>query len=406
MKSAAIVSEYNPFHNGHKYLIEKARANGATHIIAIMGGNFLQRGECAVMDKYARAAAAVKGGADLVLELPAVYATASAEGFARGAVEILEKSGCVDELCFGSEGGDIEKLRRAVDITQSDTVLDVCKSFIKQGYSHPRAMQAAAAEIGSSSDNLAKAAELLSLPNNTLGVEYIRALDGMSSSITPVAFERKSVDHNSELTCGEFASASKIRDLILNNDKSFYDYIPNATGKIIDEQIQKGFCPACVKNGDRAVLSVLRRMTSEQFAQLPDVTEGLENRIFNAVKESTSVEELILKVKCKRYTYARLSRIVICAFLGITKELLKLEPQYIRPLAFNDKGAQLLKAMKKASSLPIIMSLRKDKQKLSEKGKLLLEKDILASDLYRLLTPKIYPCSDDYYTGVVRVVMD
>lgn len=403
MKTAAIISEYNPFHNGHKYLVEKARENGATHITAIMGGNFLQRGECAVTDKYTRAVAAVKGGVDLVLELPTVYAVASAESFAKGAVETLERSGCVDELCFGAETESIEKLRCAVDITQSDEVLAVCKKYIKQGHSHPRAMQAAAAELNCLNGELSNAAEILSKPNNTLGVEYIRALNGLSSEINPIAFERTAVDHNSDLTCGEFASASKIRELILNKDKSFFNYIPVATGEIIKQQIQMGLCPAAIKNGDRAILSVLRRMTAEQLSELPDVTEGLENRIFKAVRESTSVEETVSKVKCKRYTYTRISRVIVCAYLGITKELSKIKPQYIRPLAFNQKGSEILKDMKKKSSLPIIMSVKKDKQKLSENGKLLFEKDILASDLYRLLTPKVYPCSDDYYTGVIVV---
>lgn len=403
MKSTAIVSEYNPFHNGHKYLIDKARENGATHITAIMGGNFLQRGECAIADKYARAAAAVRGGADLVIELPAVYAVASAEGFARGAIETLDKSGCMDELCFGAEVGDTEQLCRAARITGSEEITEICRKYIKQGYSHPRAMQAAAEEADYDNGELAFAAQLLSMPNNTLGIEYIRAIDDLKSTIKPVAAARKSVGHNSDVTVGEFASASKIRQLILSNDSSYTNFVPPATGEMIARQTQRGLCPTTLKYGDRAVMSVLRRMTPNELAKLPDVTEGLENRLFRAIRESTSVAEIVEKVKCKRYTYTRLCRIIICAYLGITKELAEISPQYIRPLAFNDRGAELLKMMKKTSALPVIMSVKKDGKKLDGRGKMLLDKDILASDLYRLITPKIYPCGDDYYTGAIYI---
>lgn len=402
MKLTAIVSEYNPFHNGHKYLIEKAREGGATHIAAIMGGNFLQRGECAIMDKYARAEAAVKGGVDLVLELPAIYAVASAEVFARGAVETLDKCRCVGTLCFGSEGGGISMLMSAAELTESPELLKACKKYIRIGYSHPRAMQAAAEELGSAEASRYPA-HLLNQPNNTLGIEYIRALRDLESSIIPVAIERIGVKHNSDFTFEGFASASKIREMILAGNNAFFNYIPSETRKIIDEQIGESLCPASLTNGG-AVLSILRRMNVEELQRLPDVTEGLENRLYRAIKESTSVEEIIKRVKCKRYTYARLSRIIVCAYLGIDKEMSKLPPQYIRPLAFNDKGTEILKQMKARSELPVIMSLRRDKEKLSNVGKLMLEKDILASDMYRLLTPKIHPCSSDYYNGVIRII--
>lgn len=404
MKTTAIVSEYNPFHNGHKYLADKARENGATHIIAIMGGNFLQRGECAVIDKYARARAAVLGGIDLVLELPVVYAVASAEGFASGAVETLDKCGCADELCFGAECGDVEQIRRAVEITCSDRLLEICRDYKNQGYSHPRAMQAAAEKLACDGNGeFQKAVTLLSSPNNTLGVEYIRALDRLNSGIKPFAVKRKAVEHDSNIKIDGFASASAVREMIFNNDKSFFDYLPQTTGEIIKECIANGECPSGLIYGERAVMSTLRRLTVEDFAQIPDVTEGLENRIFKAVKECNCVDDIIAKIKCKRYTYARLSRILTCAYLGVTKELLAEKPQYIRVLAFNDRGAEVLRKMKKSSTLPVVMSPARDKNKLSDIGKALLEKDILASDLYGLMTPSVKSCSSDYYTGAVKL---
>lgn len=402
MKITAIISEYNPFHNGHKYLIDKARENGATHIAAIMGGNFLQRGECSVTDKYARAVAAVKCGVDLVIELPVIYAVASAESFARGAAETLDKCGCIDNLCFGSECGDITQLISAAEVTDSPQLLSICRKYTKLGYSHPRAMQAAADELAPDK-NMQTAARLLSHPNNILGIEYIRALQSLNSGIIPQTFERIGVEHNSDLINGAFASASKIREMILNGQDAFFDYMPSAACEIIKSQIDKSLCPAVISNSDGAVLSVLRRMSAEELRNLPDVTEGLENRLYKAIKDSISVEEIISNVKCKRYTYTRLSRIILCAYLGIDKQISCSAPQYIRPLAFNDKGKDILRRMKATAKLPVIMSLRKDKEKLSDTGKLMLQKDITASDLYRLFTPKVYPCASDYYNGVIRV---
>lgn len=402
MKVTAIVSEYNPFHNGHKYLTDKARENGTTHIAAVMGGNFLQRGECSVMDKYARAVAAVKSGVDLVIELPVIYSVASAEGFALGAAGILDKCGCIDNLCFGSECGNISQLISAAELMDSPELMKICKKYIKLGYSHPRAMQAAADELASDK-NIQTAAQLLSRPNNILGIEYIRALKSLNSRIIPETFERIGVEHNSDLINGDLASASKIREMILDGQDTFYDFIPSAVREIIKAQIEKSLCPATVSNGDGAVLSVLRRMSAEELRNLPDVTEGLENRLYKAIKESVSVEEIISRVKCKRYTYTRISRIIVCAYLGIDKHISDFKPQYIRPLAFNDKGKNILRMMKSTAKLPVIMSLRKDKEQLSDEGKLMLQKDITASDLYRLFTPKVHPCASDYYNGVIRV---
>ena len=238
MKSTAIISEYNPFHNGHKYLIQKSRENGSTHIISIMGGNFLQRGNCAVLDKYNRAKAAVLGGVDLVIELPQIYAAASAEKFAFGAVQTLDKCGCVDELAFGAECGDISMLKNAVSvITQSGEVETLCKQYLKQGYSHPRAMQAAVEDVSQNGDNIS---DILRSPNNTLGIEYIKSLNNINSNINPFAVKRVGAMHGSLQTDNEFASASAVREMILNGDNSYKKFIPDTTAQIISECINNG----------------------------------------------------------------------------------------------------------------------------------------------------------------------
>ncbi len=394
MKSTAIISEYNPFHNGHKYLIQKSR-----HIISIMGGNFLQRGNCAVLDKYNRAKAAVLGGVDLVIELPQIYAAASAEKFAFGAVQTLDKCGCVDELAFGAECGDISMLKRAVNIiTQSGEVETLCKQYLKQGYSHPRAMQAAVEDVSQSSDNIS---DILRNPNNTLAIEYIKALDNINSNINPFAVERVGAMHGSMQTDNEFASASAVREMILKGDSSYKKFIPDTTEEIISECITLGECPGEYKNNSRGIMTVLRRMTAEDFANIPDVTEGLENRLVKAVRENNSVLDIIAAVKCKRYTHARLSRIIACAYLGITKDISSLEPKYIRVLAFNDRGTEILKLMKKSASLPVIMSPAKDMKKLDDMGKKIFEIDLRASDLYGLLTPNVQRCGNDFYKAMV-----
>ncbi len=403
MKISAIISEYNPFHNGHRYLIEKVRENGASHIISIMGGNFLQRGNCAIADKYERAKAAVKGGVDVVLELPAVYACSSSERFALGAVGTLEGCGCVDELAFGSECGNIKLLGNAAEIiSQNNDVERLCRELKKQGLSHPRAMEQAvrkaAAAMGDDSIS-----DVLKNPNNTLAVEYIKALHSLKSNIQPFTTTRIGAAHDSEITDNRFASASAIREMILKNDNTYSLFVPKATREILSQCIENGECPSQFKNNERGLLSILRQMTACDFARIPDVGEGLENRIVKAVHENNTVSEIITAVKCKAYTHARLSRIITCAYLGITKETASIAPEYIRVLAFNGKGTEILKTMKKTASLPIVMSPAKDISKLGEKGRKLIEADLCASDLYGLLTPDIQGCGKDYYKGAVRI---
>lgn len=398
MKITAIISEYNPFHNGHKHLITQARENNSTHIAAIMGGNFLQRGNCAILDKYHRAEAAVLGGVDLVVELPQIYAVSCAESFAFGAVQTLDKCGCIDELAFGAECGDIAKLKQIADITtKSSDIEKLCKEFVKQGYSHPRAMQAAVQIITQNGG----ISDILQNPNNTLAIEYIRTLNKLESNIKPFAVKRTGAMHNSKSTFNEFASASAIRNMILNADNSYKEFIPSDTYDIINECIKIGECPADFKNNERGILAVLRSMTAEDFAKIPDVAEGLENRIVKAVRENNSISDIITSVKCKRYTHARLSRIITCAYLGITSDIASISPKYIRVLAFNERGTEILKLMKQTASLPVIMSPAKDMKKLDEDGSKILDIDLRASDLHGLLTPGILSCGKDFYKGAV-----
>lgn len=384
-----IIAEYDPFHNGHRYLIGQARKNGASHIIAVMGGSFMQRGECAVLPKHERAEAAVRAGADLVAELPQVFACASAQRFAYGAVETLKACGCVDTLCFGSECADVKSIENAAKALEN---IDISK-YTAMGYSYPRAVRAALEENGKTD-----LAEIFSSPNDTLAAEYLRAANG---AFKPLAV-RRTVSHDDEAANENFISASAIRRMLLSGSDKYNEYIPETTAGIIRRCKEKGLCPASIKNNERGIMAILRSMSSDDFARLPDVSEGLENRIVRAVRENNTIEDILAEIKCKRYTYARLSRIISCAYLGITKDDIGKKPQYIRVLAFNDKGTEILRKMKKTASLPVVMR-SKDIANLNEEARRMIDIDLRASDLLGLCTPEIRKCGIDHYVGAIRV---
>ena len=386
MNTAGIIAEFNPFHNGHRYLVDCVRESGAECVAAVMGGSFLQRGECAVIDKFSRAEAAVLGGVDIVFELPQVFACASAEVFAFGGAEVLKACGAVDTLCFGSECGDAESLLRAQRMLQS---LSVAK-YTSKGYSYARAFRAAAEDKG-----LSEAAKLLDSPNNTLALEYIKASDGAFDIFT---VERTAAHNDGE--SGAFASASVVRRLIFDNDDTYLKYVPETTAAVIEREMKAGRCPAALQRNERGVLSVLRRMSAEELSTLPGVSEGLENRFLEAIRSSDTIEGILTQVKCKRYTHTRLSRTIACAYLGIKKEDVT-SPQYIRVLAFNDRGAELLKKMKTTATLPVVMNAR-DIKALKGDAARMIDLDIKATDLFALCTPTIQPCGDDYYKSAVK----
>ena len=394
MKVTGIISEFNPFHNGHKYLVEKARESGASHIVTVMGGSFMQRGECAVLGKFDRAEAAVRGGVDLVAELPQVYACASARDFAKGGVEILKACGCVSALCCGREETPSVRtpgaaMARAAELIESDIV----KDYLSEGYSYPRAVCAAAEAQG---DN--EAAALLSSPNNVLAVEYFRAGKDIFDMQTVI----RTAPHDGVLPCGDTISASAIRKMLLSGDDSYKKYVPAATSAIIERCRSLGSCPAALENNERGVLSVLRRMTADDLKSLPDVTEGLENRIYKAIRGNDPIYDIIMSVKSKRYTFARIKRIITCAYLGITKDDTRTAPRYIRVLAMNERGCDILREMKKTASLPVVMRAG-DFEKLPDDARKMLHIDLRASDLFALCTPKILSCSADFYTSAVMI---
>lgn len=356
MKVAAIICEYNPFHNGHKYQIELAKRDFDA-VLCIMSGSFTQRGEVAVFDKWSRAKAAVKNGADLVLELPVRYSLSSANGFAKGAVMLLSGTGIADALIFGSEESDIEKLSKASDMLLSETpeISAKIKDFLACGMSYPMAKQAAFSEKIDGN--------LLAKPNNILAVEYIAALKEIKSGIVPIAHSR-TVGHSSKAEENGYASASLIREKIERGED-----ISHLTPFDFSE------CEIYDTNRLTGIFKYLMTAKGEaMFSEIPDAEAGIFNRFYKAA-DLHSFDEIIDACVTKRYTRSYLRRIAMRAILGINGGFSP--PAYLRVLCASPVGKKVLSEMKKTATLPIIT-------KVADFPKKLLAEDIRATDIAAL----------------------
>lgn len=382
MKTAGIIAEYNPFHNGHALLIEKARAQGATHIVAVMSGNFVQRGEPALFHHYERAKAALLGGADLVLQLPVPYAVSGAQKFAGAGVEILDALGCVDWLVFGSECGNSEKIARTADAVYGDEIKPLIAEELKKGISFAVARENALRKINP------VFADIIQKPNNILGVEYAAAVKRINSNMTPVTFERIGAEHDSENASDNIASASLIREKIRCSE-SFAGYVPEEAAEIF-----KNAPVADIGKIENAILYKMRTASPSELAATSDISEGIENRIISAAAQATSLEELYSLAKTKRYSHARIRRIILNYSLGITASDASLNAPYIRITGFNRKGAELIKAAQKTARLPIVTKAA-DIASLGENAQRIFSAECRAGDIYSLCFEKIRPCGEE-----------
>lgn len=385
--AAGIVSEYNPFHNGHLYHIERTRELGASHIVAVMSGNFVQRGDVAVLDKHTRAEAALLHGADLVIELPCAYALASAERFAWGAVYLLDALGCIDLISFGSESGSIAALGRAADASLSVEGTEALAEALRAGRSYPAAVQEAAASLHGE-----KVSALLATPNNTLGIEYLKALRRLGSSIRPLTIPRESAPHDAEVPAGRFASASHLRKLLLAGDASAERYLP---GELPGEGELARF-----SHLEGAFLYRLRTMSADDFARIPGVSEGLENRLHEAARAAVSTGDFFARVKTKRYTLARLRRILCAALLGITKKDLQEPPPYARILGMNAAGRELLSHGQARRRIAVEGSLAKLRAR-GGASRRAAELEAFATDMFALARSERLPCGSDYLRKLI-----
>ncbi|MCI8600964.1 MAG: nucleotidyltransferase family protein [Oscillospiraceae bacterium] len=374
MRAAGIIAEYNPFHNGHAYQIAQTRAAGYDHIAVAMSPDAVQRGEPSIFSKWARTEAALACGADLVVELPAPWALASAEGFAMGGVFLLDALGCVEALSFGSESGDLAVLEScAAACLAVEPGLPAQLKGAAVSYAAARET-AVAAMVG------AEAASALSRPNDTLGVEYLKAIARLGSPMGAFTVQRAGAGHHSAALDGETASAGAIRALMAREGfAAAKGYLPPAARGIFRAAyLSQGL--ALMLNLEAAAVYRLRTMGVEDFARLPDVNGGLERRFFRETRHPAALSELLERVRTRRYPLSRIRRAVYSALLGLTREDAAGRPPCIRVLGFNERGKAMLKAAKLRGKLPVCHSLAK----LARDFPRLAEIETLCSDLFLL----------------------
>lgn len=379
MKVLGAVTEYNPFHNGHLYHIQASRAlTGAQCVVAVMSGNFTQRGEPAIVDKWARTEMALLCGVDLVIELPCIYSMASAEYFAFAAVKLLDSLDVVDYLCFGSESGEVEILAGIADILseEPEQYKSALREFLSLGNSYPAARSQALIsyiekqygkdrlhgyQLLKKLDHLP---EILKNPNNILGIEYLKALRRLNSSIVPVTIKRAGNEYRSEELTGKLSSASSIRKIISENVwkeavQIIAPALPSQALAILEREIENGRGPVFPDDYEMLLLSHLRKMSVEETGKLPYMEKGLENRLKLSANNSGSFKELLDSVCTRRYPNARIRRILFSLLSGLKREDFDSfnkngGPPYLRILGFNDKGRQLLSQVRDNTALPII----------------------------------------------------
>lgn len=377
MKIWATVAEFNPFHNGHGYLINDVRHN-CDGIVAVMSGNFVQRGSAAVYDKFSRANAAVKGGVDLVIELPVIYALSSAEDFALGAVKLLNSSNSIHTLFFGSESGDIAHLVKAslISLNETDDIKAKIKKNLSSGMSYPKALSDAYASFAIDISALAS-------PNNILGIEYIKAMAKTNSQIQPYTVKRIGASHDSSHTSGHIASASHIRSLVENGENA-EQYMPRFP------------YPAPVSDNDfsHILLYALKSAAIENFLALPHCSPQLASRFISASSQS-NIADVISAVKSKNFTESRIRRIMWNLALKNTLSS-KTDPSYIRVLAQNKKGAEIISYMKNRSSIPVV-------QKGAElKNDPIFIVESRATDIYNIV--RDIPSGDDFRYSPIPII--
>ena len=396
MKVLGVIAEYNPFHRGHAYLIEEAKSLvGAERVVAVMSGNFTQRGEISPWDKWTRAAMAVDSGVDLVLELPFVFACNSASYFARGGVELLSRLVAVTHLAFGSEAGQMDHLKEAAEFLsrEEDSFKENLKSNLSQGFSYPKARGHTALQLGNK-----QISEVLKTPNNILGVEYLRELSRQKSPMIPITVKRAgSGYHDKELLNAvdgnnSFSSASAIRQALCSG-ADIYDlegHVPLGTFKRLPVEAEAKLDGRAQESLYSLVTAEILKQDASRLNEIFSGGEGLGSKLKKEIRETNSIESLVRAVKSKRYTETRIRRLLIHTLMGLTVEkmvsFLDGDSMYGKVLAGNEAGTALLREIKKKKDpiLPVYSnwSKRGDLGRLKEE---MLSFDILATDLYNLL---------------------
>ncbi len=390
MKQVGIIAEYNPFHTGHGHHIAETRQKiwdtyqEECGVVVVMSGHWVQQARCAVADKWLRGRLAVEGGADLVLELPTLWATSSAQGFARGAVEVLEGSGVVTHLSFGSECGDISVLEEIADGLSTEAFSQQLKQTLKEGVSFPTARQKALEQV------LGQPCLALKSPNNTLGIEYISALQRISSGIQPMTVSRKGGGFHSLVGAEEprpvHTSATDLREKMEGDQ---WDYVKAYLSPAGQAYFQENPPPSLV-HCERIFLEKCCSMTAEDWSKLPDSGEGLADRLEKIGHRVSSVAEFLEQAKTKRYTHARLRRLMLWAFLGLKQEDIPEKPPYLRVIACNAQGRKMLAEMREKAHLPVLTKTAQI-HGFSQECQSVFGQEVKFTDLYGICFPKIQP---------------
>ena len=385
-----IIAEYNPFHNGHLYHIAKSKQEtNAQYVVAVISGNFVQRGNTSIINKWTKAKMALLNGVDLVIELPTIYSISSAENFAEGAIKILNSLGVVDTLSFGMETSDIATLNNIANVLYNEPkeYVTILSHELQKGNSFPKARENA---LMMYLNDIKRYANVMSGSNNILGIEYLKALRKTKSTITPIGIKREKVLYNDKYIVDEFASATAIRKMLITKElNDISKVMPRNTYLLLGEELKKGHYVIDISRFEKEIIYNLRKMKTEDIAKLPDVSEGLENSIKNAADSCNTLNELINIVKTKRFTQTRIQRILLYSLLDIDKKQMetsrKIVP-YVRVLGFNNRGKELISEMMNLNpKLNVVTSVKKYIDTVANKSlKEMIEKDILATNIYTL----------------------
>ena len=402
-----IVAEYNPFHNGHLHHIEESIKNtNADYVVCVISGNFVQRGNTSIVDKWTKAKMAIACGADLVLELPTVYSISSAENFAEGAIKVLDSLGIVTHISFGIEAKELSTLNNIANVLVEEPkeYLTMLNHELSKGVSFPKARENALLVY---LNDVKRYANVLNGANNILAIEYLKAMKKLKSNLNPIGIKREKVLYNDEEIVDDFASATAIRKMISN--RQFNDIrkvMPNSSYVLLGRELKKGHYVIDLSKFQDEILYILRKMTIEEIKNLPDVSEGLENAIKNAANSCNNIIDLVNIIKSKRYTQTRIQRILVYALLGITKKMMedsKKATPYVRVLGYSDKGKKLISEISKANpKLNVVTSVKKFIE--SSKSKVLKEMlltDIYATNVYTLGYEKDSWANLDYTNKIV-----
>ena len=407
-KVLGIVAEYNPFHNGHLYHIQKSKVlSGTDTVVAVISGNFTQRGETSIINKWEKAKMAINNGIDLVVELPTIYSISSAENFANGAIKILDSMKVINLLSFGIEAQSLLQINKVADVLYNETeeYKELLRKELDKGISYPEARQNAVVSYLQED----KYREVLSCSNNILGIEYLKTLKKIKSKITPVAVNRKLVSYNGDEIVEDFASSTAIRNLLKDdNIDKVANVVPEKTLQILKQNINDGTEVQDISVFAKEILYKFRTMSLSEIADLPEVSEGLENLIKESSEKTNNLSEFMELVKSKRYTQTRIQRIMLYALLGITKadmEMSKNINPYVRVLGFNEKGEKLLSNIinEKDTNIPLITSVKKfESENKNSDYKRLLEIDKIATDVYTLGYNKNSEANLDYTQAMIK----